>query len=206
MRNTRKNRIEAGLCSNCGGILDTNGRTCKKCRQRDSAESKARRQWYLEAGLCQLCGKEKLYGSEKYCPECRAKRANQSAKQREKDREKYNKMCSDIRKRNYKKRKENGLCGRCGKRKADCGSLCSICHAKRNNYLQDKRNFLNSIPRVERVSFGLCYICGNKLDRDGRLCSKCAETATNNLPEGRGGGIHWHNADHAMFESIKERK
>ena len=189
--NTRKKRIDAGLCINCGGFLDTNGKACSKCRQKFSEEAKERRQWYLQSGICQLCGKEKLYGSEKYCPECRAKRANQSEKQREKDRERYNKMCSDIRKRNYLKRKEEGLCTRCGKRKSETGKLCVLCHEKRKNYSQSKRSKENLIPRVERVSFGLCYTCGSKLDRRGRVCEKCANKMSNNLPAIRGGGGHW---------------
>ena len=100
-------------------------------------------------------------------------------------------MCSDIRKRNYLKRKKEGLCTRCGKRKSETGTLCVFCHEKRKNYSQSKRSEENLIPRVERVSFGLCYTCGSKLDRRGRVCEKCANKMTNNLPAVRGGGEHW---------------
>ncbi len=70
-------------------------------------------------------------GSEKTCPECRAKLLEDAFKYRTKDREKYNKIQSERGRKRTADRKAKGLCTKCGKRKPDKGFItCGICREK----------------------------------------------------------------------------
>lgn len=85
--------------------------------------------YYKSIGYCPRCrGKNKLMGDEKNCPECRAKSYAQYLKR---DKEKAREYLREWNKRKYHERKEQGICVRCGKRKAQHGIVrCALCNAK----------------------------------------------------------------------------
>lgn len=173
---TRIKRIEMGVCLSCGGKLDTNGKWCNKCREKENEKSKLDRNFYLSNGICPYCRKEKIFKDEHACPECRAKRANIASKGREKHRIEYNANMRMSRSIQRKERKELQICTRCGKRKASINhSYCEQCLAKKREYDRKKREMKGIIvPRNERVANGLCYFCGNQIDTNGRTCKACA--------------------------------
>lgn len=74
-KNLRKERAAAGLCTNCGGTLDTDGRMCSACREKCRTKKTESVQWYRSNGICPLCKKVEIFSNENMCPECRAKRA-----------------------------------------------------------------------------------------------------------------------------------
>ena len=135
----------------------------------------------LFRSICPLCKKEKIFGDENMCPECRARKASYQALKQEKMTE-GQKMQECAMKRNYYKAryhrlKEAGLCVRCGKRKSlENLTACNICRIKYNSY-QDARYWAtkDSIPRYERASYGFCYICGRPLDCEGKACKACSD-------------------------------
>lgn len=67
-------RKEAGLCVNCGKPLDIAGVKCSKCRDRTNKDRRELISWYKENGICPICRKNNLFGNEKECIECSAKR------------------------------------------------------------------------------------------------------------------------------------
>ena len=70
----------------------------------------------------------------------------------------------------YKKRKDNGLCPRCGKQLDREGHYCSECNAKHNKYVKETRAFLRKQ--------GMCPVCGKeKLFGDEKQCISCRQKA-----------------------------
>ena len=204
-RELRIYRESIGVCTKCGGELDTNGKACSKCRKIENQQDKENREYYLSHGICPYCGTEKLFGTERSCPECRAKRTNSMAKSRKIRWDIVLEQSASSHRKVYHERKEQGLCVRCGKRKSASGrTKCMICIDKRQRYDQRSRERKGIvIPRDERVANGLCYTCGNPLDRDGRTCVRCADRLTRNLPEDRGGNIYWEQQNKLISYKIK---
>lgn len=123
-------------------------------------------EFYKGLGICVNCLKEKAQKGYTRCLACRmAEREQEIARGRKKeyDKEKY--------KQKRLLRKQDGLCTKCGCRKAVKGLLCSRCYSYQVRYR--KRN-MKDISRSERVSHGLCYICGKESLMEGkRVCCSC---------------------------------
>lgn len=196
-RNLRKERAAAGLCIECGGKLDTDGKMCCSCRQK----AKSFYRLYQSIGICPKCKKAKLYGTEKSCPECRAKGASYMEVRRENmtesKKEAQRKRDNAYNKARYDKRKEAGICVYCGKRKSESPHIsCGICTAKRKMLYRKYTG--NYIPRSERPSYGLCYFCGKPLDRDGKACKACSNIAAVNLSKSWGKNNTYWKADNTI--------
>ena len=76
------------------------------------------------------------------------------------------KKINQLHRKLYADRKEQGLCTRCGKRKATNGTVCLDCYAKR-------RRKKYGIERSERPTYGECYICGRDVLKGKRVCESC---------------------------------
>lgn len=203
-RNLRKERAAAGLCSTCGGRLDTDGKTCSVCRKK----SRNNYHWYQSIGICPVCKKEKLYGTEKTCPECKAKAAFYAAlrweKMTESEREAQRKRKNEKDKIKYHICKNSNICVKCKKRKNERNcTMCSICRVReRENDRKRHHNLTGDyIPRYERISYGLCYCCGKPLDRDGRACKACSDIRIANFSKNFGKNNTYWKADNAIVFS-----
>lgn len=120
-------------------------------------------------------------GSETICPECRAKSVNNSLKNR--NREEYNAYHNQWAKSTYQKRKEAGICIRCGKRKATEGlTTCAMCRAKDN---ETRRAREGSSDRSDRTMKGLCYFCDNPVKAGYKVCEKHYQMNIKNAEKGR---------------------
>ncbi len=204
MDKLRQKRIAEGLCSECGGILDTDGKTCSRCRKK----WKERRDWYKSHGICPYCMKERLFGDEGRCPECRAKIAEGQSKWRknrtDSEMAEYRAKGNAQKRKKENERKAEGMCTRCGKRRAKQGYVkCDICLGKFREYSKrhyDAKRYIKNggILRKEYVENGLCYICGQPLDRDGGACVRCTERIRENLKK-RGKGTHWDETNIIFF-------
>ena len=126
-------RKAQGLCVRCGKTQAMDGLTyCAECAD----YYREARAFYHNLGYCTVCHKERIYGSERICFSCREK----AAEKRKQDRllgkpwafTEYNNALS---RKRYAKSKEQGLCVRCRKRKAEDGRVkCRICANKEAEY------------------------------------------------------------------------
>ena len=118
--------------------------------------------YYKRIGVCPYCHKNRLFGEEKSCPECRAKSTEYS---RKRDRISYNKTHAEWSKKTYEERKSKGICTRCGKRKAKPGQLrCEFCIKKAD---ESRRVRDWHLSRFER---GLCRWCDNPIEPGYKVC------------------------------------
>lgn len=174
-------RKSNGLCIDCGNPLDREGLRCKKCCEKRSKWEREHRQWYLSHKICPRCGKNDLMGDETICPECRAKSVNNSLKNREKD--EYNVYQRNWSKSTYQKRKESGICTRCGKRKATQGlTTCAMCRARDNETRRIRKGFSD---RSDRSKIGLCYFCDNSVKKRYKVCEKHYQMNIEKAEKGR---------------------
>ena len=160
--------------------------TCEICRSKQRKAQKERREWLKANGFCPQCGSEKIYGDEKICSECAAKKYSYNLEHKKKMDASYY-----INRRN--EYKEKGICTKCRKRKAQEGkTMCPTCLIAHRNRMQRYRGH---IRRSERDGYGLCYICG-KGATHGKLCEECAIRSTKNLGE--------HSIENDVFRKLNE--
>ena len=170
-----------GLCVNCGKPLDRDGIRCKQCREKLNKYERENRQWYLSHKICPRCKKNDLMGNETICPECRAKETNTTLKNRKKD--EYNAYQRKLSKSIYQKRKESGICTRCGKRKATQGfTTCAMCRERDN---ETRRIRKGTSERSDRESRGLCFFCNNPVKKGYKVCEYHYQINLNNLSKAR---------------------
>lgn len=133
---------ELGRCANCGKRLigDRKGKTlCTVCARKHTEYIRENRKFYLENRLCPICGKEKLEGDERNCPECRCKKWIYKTNYLNSHPEQVEKKNENNRNR-YKFRKENNLCVGCGcELKDQKYSNCEKCRIKRRMIAQRHR-------------------------------------------------------------------
>lgn len=162
-------RKEQGLCIDCGKELDRDGIRCVECNAKHNDRNNTDRKWYKENKICPICRIETLFGDEKSCPECRSKSYEIVMRSRNRlGLEHYNSIQSEWKKKEHRKRIEQGICTRCGKRNAEQGyKTCGICRAKTRNY---KRIKYGKPDRNERYMQGLCYFCDNPIKIGYKVC------------------------------------
>lgn len=86
-------------------------------------------------------------------------------KPRATDVKKYNERQKAWRKARYEKDKENGICTRCRKRKADPGhSTCTFCRETM------RRAHVKMPERTGRYEQGLCFFCDNPVKPGYKVC------------------------------------
>lgn len=159
--------IAKGRCGQCGKLNDRkNRKTCSACAKKDIEYQTQAKRFALSIGICPKCKKNKLFGDERSCPECKAVDASCKSKAREEHREEFNEYMRNYHKIQYQKRKEQGVCTRCGKRNAVNGTRCEYCKGKA------KQNNTGAFNGEKRVSAGLCYWCGKPQKPGYKICEK----------------------------------
>ncbi len=214
-RELRKEREAKGVCTTCGGVLDTDGKTCMACRKKQREEYRKRREWYASLGICPYCGKEKLYGEERECIECRRKKYEKVRKRREsmtaEKREEERKRRREYERELYQRAKKENICPRCGKRKPENGKIsCGICLARNRDRARELyREANDTVSRDDRIAYRLCYICGKQLggNQDWKVCGRCRERCIENLPSGNQSGADhpWRRGNALLFDSQMRR-
>lgn len=148
---------------------------CPECSDKGNRNTMWRYNWYIEHHVCPRCKKEKLFGDEKACPECRAKYAEAEANRREVGGDELRKYKNEYEKSLYKRRKEQGLCPKCGKRKPTDGYvICGVCNAKQRMRKQEiyERMKYEKIPIDERYLHGLCRKCDSPVKEGYKVCER----------------------------------
>lgn len=141
--------------------------------------SKETYEMFKEIGICPTCQKRKAEPHHVECYECLdAKRLRYY---KNKESLKTNKRKNTTAER----RKADGICVTCGKRKAMNGKTrCGICLVKQRKQAKERRGAY--LERYERPTYGMCYICGSKeLYENRNLCKRCYDNACKNIAKGR---------------------
>ena len=188
------------MCPRCGKPLDREGYYCSECLEKVRVYHRENREFYRKNHLCTECGKNSVPEEERICPECRAKRANlrksHTDEQKKMFREKQNSL--------YMERVEQGICTRCGKRKAISGKKkCGICLAKDAEIHRKKYADRPNI-REYRKENNLCYFCGDPIDLHmSNTCSKCREKFKKIASEKTHDNDYWRKDNRFIFRSVK---
>lgn len=195
-----KNRKENGLCPRCGNPLDRDGYYCKNCLEKVREYRRGNRIFYINNHICTECGKVKVFGTDRICPECRVKRDKYRKNMIDEQKARYKENLKKQQKSLYQQRKEQGICTRCGKRKVEKGKAkCRICLEK-DAEMHRKQHFDRPNIKEYRKENHFCYYCGNKIDLDkGQLCSKCLERCRQNGLKNGGKNVFWRNDNKLIF-------
>lgn len=89
---------------------------------------------YQGIGICPRCKKNRLYFGEKTCIECKAMNLTYQERYRARHKEKAAELARINGNKVYQKRKEQGLCTRCGKKAKPGRTMCYRCMALRTEY------------------------------------------------------------------------
>lgn len=131
------------------------------------AREKARYEYLKSRNICVACGKEKALENNVHCLICKMDARESKKKFRENHKERLKEYIKENMESIYKKRKEAGICVKCGTRKTENGfATCKTCRAKARNKYKSKRE--------EREYLNLCRLCGAKsLYKNTKVCEKC---------------------------------
>lgn len=125
-------------------------------------------------GLCSRCGKYKVFGDEKMCPECRAICANQEYARRHRDLESSRRHEREYQKMKRQSNIQNGMCAQCGKREPYEGQrLCARCREysrQRKIRYRERNRDDTKIAREDRYANGMCWFCDNPIEKGYRVC------------------------------------
>lgn len=144
---------------------------CRRNERKDDNVTKENADFFLSLGLCSRCGKYKVFGDEKMCPECRARDAEYHAKRYEDPEQKKQMIQAVIKTKNKRKeyRRKQGLCIECGRRKPKEGiATCSICRERINR--QKRARYQGATLRKQWVADGKCYLCGDECEKGYQVC------------------------------------
>lgn len=172
---------------------------CKACLEVSRKVSKDNHAWYIKNGYCYRCGKERVFGDEKTCPECRVKNYISMSHSRN---TRYGNAHNFYIARREKYLSE-GRCVRCGKVAVEGLKYCKPCLDREKE--RNRRDRLigkdqeGNIPRSERFSYGLCYRCGKPLDTEKKLCSACCKSSAKNFKGIRSTKAYWRLDNKRVF-------
>lgn len=180
-KNTYKIRKSQGLCTKCGGEIETERKgktTCQECSQKNTKYKRETANFCRNNGICPRCHKVKLIGSEKNCPDCSARnyeylqkklRENPEMVERREEQHKVHKKMI------YESRKSQGLCTGCGKPLKAYDSdylMCAKCREKHNSYKPKSMKPRSEYKQSIWKSQGLCPCCGEPLFGKYGLCKR----------------------------------
>lgn len=168
-----------GLCPVCRKPMDREGYSCSECLAKENERHREDVKALVAMGFCRICQKNKAKPNSTYCDDCSQKMYEYNRKRYMDNPEYFHEINRRSQKKTYELRKEQGICTRCGKRKAERGKVkCRLCLDK-----DAQRHALkaDTIPYENRIALGICRFCGNPVKEGYRTCEKhyqmCCETA-----------------------------
>lgn len=148
----------------------------------------------MNNGICPQCQKRTVEPNRKACYECLARERDRYLRRKSNGTLALKLARGNARKMTeYYRRKQAGICTKCGQRSAAHGLLCNQCYTK-SRIKQAARQ--NDIHRSERPAYGRCYICGaEELYAEHKVCKSCYEQRLKTLPS------MWAHMDSSYFRS-----
>ena len=152
-------------------------------------------QWYKEHHICVDCKTNDAVKGKVKCFYCLQNDAERKRKERETvEYQEKKKELAERAKRTREDRLKNGICVRCGRRKAEPNKTsCSYCLAIRRNEMRRKRNG----TQKNRKQRGMCLYCDNPPIKGKYFCKKHYEMEVELAENAR---------KYIKPESIKKRK
>lgn len=124
----RNKLIEQGLCPQCRQPKDREGYYCSGCLEKHNQRRKEDEMFYINHGLCRICGKNKTAPNTTYCEGCSQKMYVYTLNRYKKNPGYVREQNRISNKKRYDECKKQGICTRCRKRKAETGKVkCRIC-------------------------------------------------------------------------------
>ena len=173
---TRLRRISEGKCPKCGKEKDRQGYYCTACLAKHNEYLRENRAFWRTHHICPECGKERLFGTEKTCITCRQKQYEWKQKNKKPLTDEQKANMRNYGRSVYKERSEQGICTRCGKRKAAPGrKKCKLCLEKD---AEKHRLSPSVIPKMEyKEEKHLCRYCRSPLENGSgkKVCAACVQ-------------------------------
>jgi hypothetical protein len=178
VRETRRGRLEKGLCVNCGEYPHRkNYHTCEACGRASRSRAKERILTLKKSGLCVSCGRRKAYKASVRCKSCYRRYLGHSRRRHEDER---------LGKSSWYHKVRAEAIARYG------GQKCACCGEQNSGFLTI--DHINSDGNVHRKSVGagtefvswlarngfppgfqvLCYNCNCGRARNGGICPHAA--------------------------------
>lgn len=167
---------------------------------------KPRREWYIQHGICPVCGEREASEGRQTCLLCmdaensRVRKCYQNRTSEQ--RERYKKQQREYR----RKLEEQGICRQCGQRPAASGrKQCMICLQKDRERHKNKKMQAGHLPQELRGNGTYCYRCCRPLCNGEKLCAECYAAVTANLHnERRDNSNHiWRKQEQARIAEVK---
>ncbi len=164
----------------------------------------ADRYYFLkEHHICVCCGQRDAFHNKTMCPECLEKCNKRASKRYAKDKEQILQRKRKRDKALYARRKAEGLCVKCGHKKATKGVFCLECYVKerkREIERTEKRKRENggSIREIWKEK-GLCAQCGEPRIPGKRLCQKHYDIAIKNVQKAKHYTKWWRQDNQLLF-------
>lgn len=136
------------------------------------------------------------------CPDCLAKHTmykyrNPPTKEQKK---RYADRLSKQQKILYQIRKEQGICTKCGKRKAVPGKAkCGVCLEK-DAERQRRKSFNRPNIREERIKNHLCLWCGKAAVENNKYCEECLQKCVENGKKAKARNKYWEDDNKIVFK------
>ena len=203
MKDFIQRRKDNHLCVSCGKPLDRNGVNCIDCNNKRNEEYRKTKQAYIDCGICYRCRKNPIIGSEKTCPECRAKLATWKENRPEDKIEIEKEQTRRSHERIRQECRDNGICYVCKKRKASPNrKACDICREKQNRYNREytSRNS-KKLTREQKIDIGICIWCDNPVRKGKKLCDYHCDNNIQNLENRRKPNDQWRKDNKLAFKN-----
>lgn len=159
-----------------------------------SVESyRERREFYKAKHMCVICGQEEAFRNYTECVYCRMKKRdkNKSAWDKVKNDKAFTEKENERYRTLYQKRKEQGLCPKCGIEITDKNYVyCEKCRAKHRESKRKISRENGAIPLYLRTSGLYCYQCLKPLEnpdttKGTQFCEECKKIAAANIQKNR---------------------
>lgn len=132
-------------------------------------------------GFCVKCGKNRAFYNHVLCPECIEKESERYYTRAESEEQRVQR--NGRRKEIYSKRKESGLCVRCGKKTSTIGAKCLECYV---GHKKSKDAWRERTLKKGYEEAGLCIRCGSGRYKDRKLCETCLDKSRRSAEYARG--------------------
>lgn len=164
-----------GRCPACGKKKDREGYYCYSCKEKNNERKRKDKEYCRQNHICTTCQKERVYGNEKTCFNCREKAYAIRSAYTDEQREKYKQISMACARKTREKLLREGKCPVCKERKLEEGrKKCRLCLNKDAERKRMKRIEQQDVRGYRRQN-SLCYFCGGNIeDKSKNVCNACS--------------------------------